>query len=200
MIQRLTGILAAVILSACTPSTPVDPGPEPIEPGRDFAEGTPQMQERIRETLAAVPQTTGKQRLALAQRLMGYGEPAIPELVRALEHHDAGVRTLAAYLLGLHKDPRTFDALARVQGDMDLGVRYEAATALARAGDRRGMPVLIDGLDSRDPRVRSRSIKVLQQTTGETFGYRHDDHPSDRSAAVARWRHWLTAWDGVLGG
>lgn len=206
MSKRLIWTIALLPLVACARPAPgpVEPAtegalpdaglPSSGQPDRPFASGTPLMQQRIREVLAEVPGTTGAKRLALARRLLQYGEPAIPQILDALGHEDASVRTLAAYLLGLHKDPRTLDALSAAQDDADTGVRFEAATALARAGDRRGMPLLVDGLEHRDPRIRSRSIRVLEQATGESFGYKHDDHPADRGAAIARWRSWLTAW------
>jgi HEAT repeat protein len=71
---------------------------------------------------------------------------------------------------------------------------------MMRMGDRRGLGTLVDGLEDLDPLVRARAILVLKEGTGETFEYRADDNPVDRSAAVARWRFWLQRTSAGNGG
>lgn len=194
MVDRAACILLAFLLSACTPGAGSDlaartPDCDP----RPFYAGTPETQAAIDATFARLPDAKGAERLQLAERLMAHGEPALPRLMALLEHEQVEMRLLAAWLLGRWKDPRTLDALDRAQADRHEGVRFEAATALVRAGDARGMRTLVDGLVHSDPRIRSRSIDVLAQVTGERFGYRADDHPHERRAAVARWTAWLDA-------
>ncbi|MDJ0974292.1 MAG: HEAT repeat domain-containing protein [Planctomycetota bacterium] len=191
MPRHLAWSLLGLLLAACTQGAGGDPAPD-VSP-RSFRDGTPATQAAIDEVLVALPGTRGAERLQLAERLMGYGEPVLPRLIELLEHEDEDMRLLAAWLLGRWKDPRTLDALDRAQADRHEGVRFEAATALVRAGDARGMRTLVDGLVHSDPRIRSRSINVLEQVTGERFGYRADDHPHERRAAVARWTSWLEA-------
>ncbi len=191
MSDRLAWTLLGLLLVACTNSPKSTDGTRsPSEP-TPFYEGTDAMRASIDDILTRLPETEGAERLKLAERLVAYGEPALPRLIETLHHEDPAMRTLAAWLLGRRKDPRTLDALDGALSDGNEGVRYEAATALVRAGDARGMQPLVDGLVHSDPRVRSRSIKVLEQVTGETFAYRADDHPHERRAAVARWTAWL---------
>jgi HEAT repeat protein len=98
---------------------------------------------------------------------------------------------MAAYVLGVIKDPRSLDALHVAATGGAERLRFEAATSMLRMDDRRGLPPMIDGLESPDALVRARAILVLEENTGATMGYRADDRPADRAAAVARWRAWL---------
>jgi bilin biosynthesis protein len=183
-----------VALAACQGRRDPEPGP-PREvaagPGdRPWYAGTPKMQRDIRDLIARIPQTAGADRIALGRQLVGYGEPAVPQLVDALQHPDADTRGTAAWLLGMMADPRVSDALSRATRDGERLVRYEAGTALLRLGDDRGLGTVIDGLEDEDPRIRSKSILVLQDRTGDTFGFEPSGGPLDREAAVKRWRVW----------
>jgi len=133
----------------------------------------------------------------VARRLAGYGEAAVPLLTDDLHSDDAEVQIMAAYVLGMIKDPRALDALQRATIDGAPRLRREAATAMLRMGDRRALPTLVQSLEDVDPLVRARAILVLRDNTGETFAYRADDDPVERSAAVARWRAWLTRTGGA---
>lgn len=171
------------------PSAP--PGPAADQPGdRPFARLTPQAQADIGMLIGRIPNASPEQRMEIATRLLRFGEAAVPQLVQALSHPDPSVRITSAYLLGLLKDPRSLDALNRALSDPLEDVRFEAGTALLRAGDDRAVPLLIHGLEHPDPLVRARAITVLQGRTGSTLDFRPDATPEDRAAAVARWRAW----------
>jgi HEAT repeat protein len=148
------------------------------------------MQEQIKKMVALAPNTSGAGRIELGRRIVAYGEPATPILVDALSDPDANMRGTAAWLLGFMKDPRTANPLARAASDKDKLVRYEAASALLQIGDPRGLQGVISGLSDQDPRIRQKCIGLLEAHTGETMGYRADDRPEERAAAVARWRAW----------
>ena len=188
-------LLTCLVLAGCQgaqsqkrelPENTVDAGPG----NRPWFAGTPEMQERIRKMLAMVPDTKGAGRIELGRRIVGFGEPATPILVDALNDQSADTRGTAAWLLGFVKDPRTADALARAASDEDPLVRYEASASLLAIGDPRGLNGLITGLQDEDPRIREKCITVLEAHTGETMGFRADDRPAERAAAVARWRAW----------
>lgn len=194
-------LLVTVLLTACRgagggardPTDRVGAGPG----NRPWHAGPPEIQEDIRKLLAQVPTTTGAGRVELGRRIVAYGEPAVPILVEALCDPDTDMRGTAAWLLGFFKDPRTANALARACRDCEALVRYEAATSLVRMVDRRGLDTLIRGLEDRDPRIRARCATVLQDATGETFGFQPDDAPVERAAAVARWRAWAARMGGM---
>lgn len=75
--------------------------------------------------------------------------------------------------------------------DPDSAVRLVAATSLLNAGERDGLPVLVDLLDSDDLDVRIHAARRLRYTTGKRFGFAAYDEPSARSTAVALWRGWV---------
>ncbi len=169
---------------------PVAPsGIERVE-NRPYYEGPPGMAARIEALLTESVTADDKQRLELGRRIIAHGEPALPVLLRGLDGPEPERRRFSAYLLGLTRDPRPLLDLDVLRSDPDEELRFEAATAIIRIGDRRGFTTLIDGLEHSDPMLRRRSIGMLRSATGETFGYRHDDHADERRAAVARWRAW----------
>ena len=150
------------------------------------------MRAQIAKQIAAFENPEGLPRIDAARRLAAMGEPAIPPLLTAVARHPSGrTRSMAAYTLGYMNDRRTLDPLAAVLGDRDPEVRYEVAAALVRIGDDRGLAPLVAGLEDADPRVRLRCISILNDAVGSTYGFRADDEPLDRQAAVARWRGWL---------
>lgn len=190
-----TLVLGALLLTtvACRRPKPVVPDTVDAGPGnKPWYAGTPEMQASIRELLAQVPVTTGAGRIELGRRIVAYGEPAVPILVEGLRDPRQDTRGTAAWLLGFLQDSRSTTHLARATRDPVALVRYEAATALTRMGDPRGIRALIEGLEDDDPRVRGQCVTILEKYTGKGFGYKVDDSPEERAAAVARWRAWAT--------
>lgn len=59
----------------------------------------------------------------------------------------AELRSSAAFALGVIGGEEALHRLARLLGDADANVRYNAATGLARHGDQRAIPVLEEMLD-----------------------------------------------------
>ena len=158
---------------------------------RPYYQGTRQQQQDIAKLIERLSDPNPRTRYETVSKISRYGEPAIPQLVGALKHSDPDIRTTAAFGLGMMKDPRAYDALAAALGDPSEQVRFEAATALVRNRDGRGLSLLVNGLESEDPRVRMQCIRILKKNTGETFDYKPDGRPEDRAAAVARWRAWI---------
>jgi HEAT repeat protein len=197
--RLLAALVAVAALSACRtgrgkadptatglPSTPAGEGEQPW-----FA-GTPKMQAEIRDLVARIQGADDKRRVEIARRLAEIGEPSVPVLVETVvHHHDPVTRGIAAYVLGFMRDARALTAIRQALADPDPVVRLEASAAALRLGDDHGLEAMVAGLEDPDPRIRLRCIMVLRDTVGDTFGYRADDDPLDRSAAVARWRAWL---------
>jgi len=61
------------------------------------------------------------------------------------------IRSRAAYTLGVLGGPRALDRLGEMLGDPDANVCCNAATGLARHGDPRALPMLLDMLDPTNP-------------------------------------------------
>ena len=99
--------------------------------------------------------------------------------------------SFSAWILGLRGDRRALPALRRTTEDSVAFVALEAAAATVRLGDDAGFERLVGGLEEEDPRLRARSLMVLQARTGSSMDFRADDPAEDRAAAVARWRAWL---------
>lgn len=191
-------LCAALMLAGCrNDGRNVTDDPPPVAPSgierlenRPYYEGPEGMGARIEGLLSQAVEAEDKERLELGRRIIAHGEPALPVLLRGLEGPEIERRRISAYLLGLARDPRPLADLDVLRSDPDEELRFEAATAMIRIGDRRGFTTMIDGLEHEDPRMRRRSGGMLRSATGETFGYRHDDHADERRAAVARWRAW----------
>jgi hypothetical protein len=201
-------VLGALALSACRqggrtqaksstaqPAQAKSPAPKP---DRAYYRGTPAVRQDIRDLFARVEGAAAHDWAAIAQKLVSYGEPGVPQMIANLGSHQTSVQLMAAYCLGMIQDPRALGELDAARVSASPGVRYEAATAMLRMGDRRGLPTMIDGLEDADPLVRGRAILVLKARTGNTMGYEAQGRTDDRQAAVARWRAWLARGGGVM--
>jgi HEAT repeat protein len=72
---------------------------------------------------------------AAAQALRELGSPAVPALIRALQHPDNHVRWHAARVLGKIGTPEAIPVLIQALEDVDNGVRWLAGEALIHIGD-----------------------------------------------------------------
>ncbi len=79
---------------------------------------------------------------AAVQALQEIGHPAVPALIRALQHHDNHVRWHATRALGKVGDLKATPALLEALEDVDSGVRWSAGEALIRLGDEILEPLL----------------------------------------------------------
>ncbi len=90
--------------------------------------------------------------------LVHIGEPALPELLKALEHKTPWIRSCAAQALALiaPKDPKFAEALLKRVEDADKDVRADALNALSRIcpKDEKYVDALIKGLGDEYYRAR----------------------------------------------
>lgn len=77
----------------------------------------------------------------------------LERVARLLHDPRPGVRLQAAHLLASLGLPELRERLAGALADADVLVRVAVATALADAGDRRGVPALVEAVDHRLARV-----------------------------------------------
>lgn len=71
--------------------------------------------------------------------------------------------------------------------------RIAAIEQSASDGRVADLPRIVENLSSDDASVRMAAIAALRRMTGETLGYRFDDPPAERQAAVERWAGWIRA-------
>ena len=200
----LPALLACLGLAGCpgagaTSRTPPPRRPEPVrasEAPPDVDRPIPEPSARVRaaaaEDIAHFEDEGGAERVAAARRLAARGEQVLRPLLDALASAPgARTRGMAVYTLGYMDDRRVVEPVARALFDPDPDVRYDAAAALLRLGDDRGFPVLIQGLEDADPRVRARCLAILREAAGGDQGFEVDGDPLERRAAVARWKGWL---------
>ena len=86
--------------------------------------------------------------------------PALIEISQTLdsatddnESRSYRLRSTAAFVLGLLKEPRSTAQLVELLDDSHTDVRFNAATGLARHGDERAIPVLIQMLNPSDEKL-----------------------------------------------
>ena len=75
-------------------------------------------------------------------------------------------------------------------GSPEPGARLVAIMQAAHDRDQSAIPHLIESLDSDDSAVRLMAIGTLEELTGQTLGYRHEDPLWRRDQAVDRWVAW----------
>jgi HEAT repeat protein len=175
------------------PARRPEPPPRTPPPDRAYDPGTQRMRAEADRLIATIPGASEATRLEIARKLMALGEPATPALMEALHNPDPDTRSLSAFILGFRNDRRTIPELRQATQDPVTYVALEAAAALLKCGDEAGLPRLVDGLEDPDPRLRARSLVVLEEWTHRTMDFHADGSPEDRAAAVARWRAWLAS-------
>src|SRR5260370_10398736 len=72
---------------------------------------------------------------------------ALPELVALAGGADPGLRKAAVYALGAYRGDLAQVALVKALGDATEDVRWNAAGALARRGEPRAAPLLLEMMD-----------------------------------------------------
>lgn len=91
--------------------------------------------------------STEKRGLAADTLGMMRSEKALPYLIRLLDEKDLMLASSAVTSLGSTKDPRAVEPLIKKLSDpnvKDIRIKYYIPTALARIGDKRALPILID--------------------------------------------------------
>lgn len=85
----------------------------------------------------------------------------------------------------------------RALTDPEEAVRLTAITLRLHAGDPRALTPAVDLLESPTPHIRSQAHAALRASTGRSATYLLDDNPQTRAQAVADWRQWLAASEGM---
>ncbi len=125
----------------------------------------------------------------LVDTVVALGEPAAPELLRALDHGQALVRQGAALVLGRLGHAPAVDRLLALLEDPEPAVALAAAEALGRIGDPRAVAPLLD-LFRRSAPVDRRPVAIALEGCGHQPSSPAD--PSRIDALIGR-----HDWDGL---
>jgi HEAT repeat protein len=103
----------------------------------------------LRRTVQAAATSTDAQAVIYSAWALGaIADPdAVPDLLPLAQSADAGLRKAAVHALGAFRLPEARAAVAAALDDEAVDVRWNAALALARQGDARAVPVLLQMLD-----------------------------------------------------
>jgi HEAT repeat protein len=187
---RLFALLFAAAVCGCKSSN--DDADTKSAEERGFTESTnPMVQARIQARVDNIKYQRGTTLITNLERIVAYGQPAIPLCVEGLKNEDAMTRMGCAYVLGRIGDTRTVPELQTALADQVDFVRYEAASQLGSLGSKSGYGVLVEGLESERVEYRYKCFEALRELTGHTFGYVHNAPPEERAEAVTKWKGWL---------
>jgi HEAT repeat protein len=111
--------------------------------------GDPRAVPELRRTVQQGASSPDAQSVIYAAWALGaIGDPAaLPDLLALARSEDAGFRKAAVHALGSFRAPEAREAAAAALDDQAMDVRWNAAVALARHGDTRGVPVLLQMMD-----------------------------------------------------
>ena len=124
--------------------------------------------------------------LAMAT-LKSHYKPGDPVIAEALRSSDWKVVDGVLTVVGITKDKSFVPDLVRLTDNEDVKFRVSALFALDQID---ALPELITALQSSMEDVRIVAIRSLKRRTNQDFGYKTDDPPEERSAAVRRWQEW----------
>lgn len=129
---------------------------------------------------------------ALGQAIVTTTRPQdAPPLRQAAKSNNPRVRGAAMMGLARAVGAEARQDLATALNDPAELVRFAAARGLADLGDRRCLPVLVDLLDTEQPRTRSEALAILRALTGQVFGLSRYDQGPAREKKIGKWRRWV---------
>lgn len=105
---------------------------------------------------------------------------------------DPATQRVRAQIAGYPVDTKPV-ALAALLRDVTVSaaLRAEAAERAKQVGDKRIVPLLVDGLYSTDADARRVTADVLRGLTGKSFGYRADASEESRKKAIQEFNEYL---------
>ena len=187
---RVTATLFALVFAACSSTGGSDEDSSDVRWAEPLS---PLTQQRLETRIENIRYQSNHTLLTNLERIVAYGEVAIPFCLEGLKSEDPMTRMGTAYCLGRIGDQRVIPEMEPLLDDDVAIVRYEVASRLGDLGSRKGYSVLVDGLEDGNIRNRFNCFRALSELTGRDFGYKHNDPPELREVAARRWREWLEA-------
>ena len=118
-------------------------------------------------------------------QLIEIGEPAVPSLIKEINHPDTRVRTLVITALGEIGSPEAAPALIDALRSDDAVTVIQTATALGNIRTDAAVSPLLNLLDSPDWRMRRASIVSLGKTGDPDVMERIKSMQQDQNEKVA---------------
>jgi HEAT repeat protein len=125
-----------------------------------------------------------------ASQLADLGQEALQELLPALRNKNWKVRYWAAYAVAYSKAAKEgggVEALKPLLEDRDLRVRLRAAMALAKLGDKRGLPLARESRRHRRAEIRAEALAALAATADPQVKPLLQEGLEDSSPKVRYW-------------
>ena len=146
----------------------------------------------------ALPQASALSLQNMCEKLIKYGDTAVPELAKNIENRIDRVRQLSIYCLGMiYRQTRSSlvadlkpRLISRLKTDYVYTVRLEAATALCLLGDYQGVYLLINALRSDRGYIRMTAYQALVNLFNRGFNYDYNDAPRKREQAIRDLEQW----------
>jgi hypothetical protein len=134
-------------------------------------------------------------RLSLVRALSASARPRDEEALTAtLKNGTPEQQGAAVFALESVLGAKSIELLRRTSKDATGFVQLCATEALAKHAPRQCLPVLVELLNSDEPRVRIRSGLMLRKLTGKRFGFiGGSDDSKIRAVGVKKWREWVSA-------
>ena len=138
---------------------PIDPDPPVVNP----LEPDNALQLEINALIQLVQLPEHPNHVPALERLADIGEPAVPEVIKLLDHENERVRVSVIHIFSQMGPPAAgaVPVLNERLLDTSEPLRSDIAGALGQIRDPRSIPVLIQVLDDGDPAVRNTSAGAL---------------------------------------
>ena len=186
----LASLALAAFAAGCAASDPLASHPSNVE-----------IQREVTMIIKRVKEETGAALFDDLKRLVAYDVFSVRQTCELAEDPNARLRSNAFWVLAQIQDPEHPELMEQIDrtlrdglDDVEPTARFEAAAGLAARGKWEVVPVLIEGLESRESGIRYRCNEQLIATTSRDFGYATDAPAESRENAVARWRAWYADW------
>jgi len=117
---------------------------------------------------------------------------ALPSLKVLFEEEKVKpVRLAVARVLYAYKHPDTASFLTgKVEAEKNENIRWFIVAALGAIGSDEVIGALITALQDSNQKIRIVAVTGLREITHKNFGYKPDEKPGERAAAVQEWRLW----------
>lgn len=119
------------------------------------------------------------------------GPALLPYIEGYMDDPDPDVRMLAAMAVKAMHHPACLPVFHRMTRSEDTMIRVMGLDGLGETVQMAVFPILVQGLRDPEEKVRYRCARVLEELTGETFGYRPEQTSEEREEPTAKWETWL---------
>ena len=127
------------------------------------------------------------------------GRDEVNALMAQLRGDDVALKTSAAQVLAIFRDPKAAPPLAATLNDTSREVRLAAAVALAACGTRGSVTPLLKTLSDTDPVVAQAAAMALENLTGHSEPFNPFIDEINQKIGAEAWSNWFgnTSWQTI---